>query len=166
MTIYLPFIPIITSLEVGIEPVVQHKFHTDKRVKMKSGSTFSSLQWRTQAEALIFPTVFSIATVLNNLPTIIPGLLSISTICGCTPLYAASLTIWVFFRTRSVTGSSTTGVKPLPFVFSKSSWYFTYENKKNYIFSPKLHLTANSYSMQECICVCFMRHFYALGFAP
>lgn len=43
MIIHLPFIPFITLLEAGIEPVVQHKFHAEKRVKMKSGSTFSWL---------------------------------------------------------------------------------------------------------------------------
>lgn len=132
---YLLFIPIITLLEAGTEPVVQHKFHVEKRVKRKSGSFLGRNREHKQCvKKLIFSALFSIATVFNNLPTIIPGLLSISTICGCTPLYAASLTIWVFLRTRSVTGSSTTGVKPLPFVFSKSSWYFTLENKKNYTF--------------------------------
>lgn len=43
ITMYLPFIPIITSPEAGVEPAVQSKFHTEKRVKMKSGSAFSWL---------------------------------------------------------------------------------------------------------------------------
>lgn len=42
MTTYIPFIPIITSLETSIEPVVQHKFHREKKWKWNLGVLFFS----------------------------------------------------------------------------------------------------------------------------